>query len=780
MPNASDNAARLKIGQPVPRLEDARLITGVGTYFDDIDRPGQLYAHFVRAPVPHARVAGIDSAAATEMPGVVAVLTAADLAADGVGQLFVPMALKNRDGSPMRNPVRPALTSTPRHVGDTVAMVIADSPATAADAAEAVFVDYEDRPAVTEARQALEAGAPEIWPDEAPGNLCLDWEMGDRSAVDRAFAEAAHVARIATINNRIVVSSMECRGAIGEYDPQTGRYTLTTPTQGVTPVHKALANSGLNVPMADIRVLTPEVGGGFGIKNQIYPEQVLVCWAAKRLGRPVKWAGDRSDDFITTAHARDHWQEGELALDADGRFLAIRTHHVSNMGAYVTASGPVIPSAGGSRMAVNIYRIPAVHCVTQCAFTNTAPIAAYRGAGKPEYCYLVERLVDVASREMGIDPVDLRRRNMVRPEDLPWRTPTGLTYDSGDPAANMDRALALAGHDGFAERRAEAAARGMRRGLGIAVYTEPDGFRDNRVDMQFDANGVLTVAMSAQTNGQGHVTTFAQVASDLLGLPASAIRVVQGDSDRGGPGEGTGGSRTATVSGAAMHYASAEIIEKGRQIAAHLLEASAADIEFADGQFEIAGTDRAVDILTVAKAAFQPGSLPEGISLGLGAAHHYDAPEYSYPVGCHVCEVEIDPDTGGIAVVGYVTCSDHGVVINPLLLDGQVHGGVAQGIGQALLEQGIYDADTGQLLTGSFMDYALPRANHLPYFTTDRLETRCETNPLGVKGVGESGTTCSLPATINAVIDALAPLGVRHIDMPATPHAIWRAIKEAS
>ncbi len=778
MTNTPKHTERMRIGQPVPRLEDARLLTGQGSYFDDIDRPGQVFAHFIRSPLPNATVTGIDASVAQDMPGVLAVLTPDDLEADGVGQLNVPMPMKGRDGESVRNPVRPAMTRAPRHVGDTVAMVIADSAGAAADAAEAVMIDYDERPAVTDARDALTQGAAEVWPDLAPGNLCLDWEMGDAAAVDAAFASAAHVTRVAMVNNRIVVASMECRGALGEYDPQTGRYTLTTPTQGVTPVHKALANSGLNVPMADIRVLTPEVGGGFGIKNQIYPEQVLVCWAARRLRVPVKWAGDRSDDFLTTAHARDHWQEGELALDAEGNFLAIRTRFVSNMGAYITASGPVIPTAGGSRMAVNIYRIPVVHCVSQCAFTNTAPIGAYRGAGKPEYCYLVERLVDVAARETGTDPVELRRRNMVRPENLPWRTPTGLTYDSGDPAANMDQALAAADRGGFAVRRADSAARGKLRGLGIAVYTEPDGFRDNRVDMQFDPSGVLTVAMSAQTNGQGHVTTFAQVASDLLGLPASAIRIIQGDSDRGGPGEGTGGSRTATVSGAAMHYAAAEIVEKGKRIAAHMLEASVEDIDFADGRFEISGTDRSVDIVTVAKASFTRGAFPEDMQMGLGAAHHYDAPEYSYPVGCHVCEVEVDQETGGLAVVAYTVCSDHGVVINPLLLDGQVHGGVTQGIGQALLEQGLYDPETGQLVTGSFMDYALPRANDLPYFATDRLETRCVTNPLGVKGVGESGTTCALPATVNAVVDALSSFGVTHIDMPATPLSIWQAMRD--
>ena len=767
------------VGRSVRRLEDAALLTGHGSFIDDINLPGQVHAFLIRSPHAHARIGHIDERAALAMPGVVAVLTGADLAADGVGRVHCPSTLRGRDGAPIRNPPRTAMPcNRVRHVGDTVAIVLAESLAHARDAAEAVVINYEPLAAVTDARAALAPGAPLVW-DDIPGNLALDWASGDRAGIEAAFAAAAHVTRLDLVVNRVAVAAIEPRGALAAYDAVARRYTVYTPTQGASAVQAAIAQYGLGVPIADVRVVTRDVGGGFGMKNYIYPEQILMPWAARRIGRPVKWYPERSDSFVTDAHARDHFMQGELALGADGRFLAIRVRTVSNMGAYLTTSGPVIPTEGGSRMLANVYRIPAAYAETRLAFTNTVPIDAYRGAGKPEFCYLVERLVDAAARERGIDPAALRERNLIRPVELPWRTPTGLVYDSGDFGRNMRQALRLADRDGFAARRRAARDRGRLRGFGFAVYTEPDGYKDGRVAMRFDPNGALTLTLTAQSNGQGHATTFGQVAADRLGVPLEAIRVLQGDSDVVGVGTGTGGSRTATVAGTAIHLAAEKIVEKGRQIAAQLLEAAAEDVEFADGRFTVAGTDRGVGIAEVARASFSPAAVPLGHDLGLEATSHYVARAYSYPSGCHVCEAEIDPETGAVRIVRYAVVNDFGTAINPMLLEGQIHGGIAQGAGQALWEDCVYDPETGQLLTGSFMDFCLPRADDLPFIDWERVETPCATNPLGVKGAGESGTTASLPAVVNAVVDALAELGVRHADMPLTPEKVWRLIRGA-
>ncbi|MGH6621838.1 MAG: xanthine dehydrogenase family protein molybdopterin-binding subunit, partial [Alphaproteobacteria bacterium] len=558
------------IGARVARREDQALLTGRARFIDDIDLPGQLHACFVRSPHAHARIAGIDPAAALAVPGVVAVLTGADLAADGVGILQAPAALKGRKGEPIHNPAQLAISADKaRHVGDTVAMVLAETETAAREGAAAVDVDYAALPSVTSAVEALDAGAPRVW-DELPSNLAVDWETGNKAAVDAAFASAAHVARLDLVNNRVIVAAMEPRGATAEYDAVQGRYTLYTPTGGGTVIQMDLAEKGLKVPAASVRVVTPEVGGGFGIKNYIYPEQVLVCWAAKRLGRPVKWFATRDDSFPTDRHARDHVMHAELALDGEGRFLAIRCRTVSNMGAYLTASGPIIPTSGGTRMLTNAYRIPLAYAETKCVFTNTTSIAAYRGAGKPEYCYMVERLVDRAARDLDLDPQEIRARNLVRPEDMPYRTPTGLVYDSGDFAHNMAEALRLGDREGFAARAGIARRAGKRRGFGFSFYTEPDGFKDGRVGLQFDPGGHLTLTMTGQTNGQGHATTFAQVAASRLGIPADSIHVVQGDTDRVGIGTGTGGSRTATVAGTAIYHASIKLVEKGRRIAAQL------------------------------------------------------------------------------------------------------------------------------------------------------------------------------------------------------------------
>lgn len=764
------------IGVSVPRIEDHALLTGGGRFIDDIDMPGQAHAHFVRSPYAHARILGIDSSETLASPGVVAVFTGADMERDGVGAIIGAAPVENRDGAPLYIPPRRAIaTDTARYTGETVAVVIAETAAQAADAAELLEIDYEELPSVTQTEGARRPDAPVIW-QERGNNIALDWETGDRAATDAAFAAAAHVTEIDLVNNRIVVGATEPRGAVASFDPLTNRYTVFTPTQGNNPVHAAMAKPGLNVPLSDIHLITPDVGGGFGIKNGIYPEQIVVPWVAKKLGRPVKWYPSRSDAFLTDYHARDHVMHAALALDAEGKFLAIRCRTTSSMGAYQTGGAAIIPTKGGTRLLTNVYRIPTVHAETVCVFTNNTPVAAFRGAGKPEYCYMVERLVDKAARALDLDPAELRRRNLVAPEEMPYRTPTGLVYDSGDFADNMTKALARADRDGFEQRRQRAREAGKLRGFGYSVYTEPDGFMDNRVGMQFDPAGTLTVTLTGQTNGQGHATVFSQIVASQLGLPFSNIAVVQGDSDRIGPGSGTGGSRTTTVAGAAIVNGAEKIVEKGTRIAAQMLEASADDIEFANGQFTIAGTDRSIGLVEVARASFNVANLPDGEGLGLEASDHYIARAYNYPCGCHVAEVEIDRDTGYVKVDRYTMVSDFGTVINPMLLEGQLHGGVSNGLGQALNEQVVYDPDSGQLLTGSFMDYWMPRAVETPHFDWATTETTCLTNPLGVKGCGESGPTASMPAVVNAVLDALAEFGVAEIDMPVTPEKVWRAI----
>ncbi len=764
------------IGVSVPRIEDEALLTGVGRFIDDINMPDQAHAHFVRSPHAHARIRGIDSDAALAAPGVVAVFTGTDMDEDGVGGIAGSAPVENRDGSPLFVPARKAIaTGTVRYTGEAVAVVIAETPAQGEDAAELLDIEYEELPSVTKTGGALDPEAPVIWEDNG-SNIALDWETGDRAATDAAFESAAHVTEIDLVNNRIVVGATEPRGAVASYDPLSGRYTVYTPTQGNSPVHAALAKPGLNVPRADIHLITPDVGGGIGIKNGIYPEQIVVPWAAKRLGRPVKWYPSRSDAFLTDYHARDHVMHAALALDAGGKILAIRCKTTSSMGAYQTGGAAIIPTKGGTRLLTNVYRFDTVFAETTCVFTNTTPVAAFRGAGKPEFCYMVERLVDKAAREMDIDPAELRRRNLVAPADMPHRTPTGLVYDSGDFEANMTQALALGGQNELSARRQNAAEKGKLLGFGYAVYTEPDGFMDNRVGMQFDSAGTVTVSLTGQTNGQGHATVFSQIVASQLGLPFDNIQVVQGDSDRIGPGSGTGGSRTTTVAGSAIVQASEVIVGKGRRIAAQMLEASANDIEFENGQFTIAGTDRSMCLVDVARASFSAANVPEGEDLGLEANSHYVARAYNYPCGCHVAEVEIDRDTGYVQVTRYAMVSDFGTVINPMLLEGQLHGGVSNGLGQALCEEVIYDPDSGQLLTGSFMDYCLPRAVETPHFGWATTETTCQTNPLGVKGCGESGPTASMPAVVNAIIDALDEFGVTEIDMPVTPEKIWRAM----
>lgn len=780
--NLSRTSGQLRIGQPVQRLEDPALLTGSARFIDDLMPANAAHAVFLRAPYAHARIRAIDATPARCAPGVLGVFTAEDLRAAGIGPMRATIAQRNRDGSAPFAAPRPVLADgAVRFVGEAVALVVAESPDAARDAAERIGIDYAPLPQVSDARAALAPGAPQVHP-QAPGNFALDWEGGDARAVDAAFARAAHVTRLELVVNRVSAAPIEPRGALGEFDPASGRFTLTAPTQGSKAIQGDIASTGLVDDPGALRVRTPEVGGSFGMKIPAYPEQVAVLFAARALGRPVRWFAERSEAFLADGAGRDHVMAGALALDADGHFLAVRARVMANTGAYATASALTIPTTGGSRCITGVYALPCYHLETRVAYTNTVPVAPYRGAGKPEFTYLIERLVDAAARETGRDRAALRRLNLVRAEAMPYTTPVGLVFDSGDFAKNMDDALALTGYAAFEPRRAQAAARGRLRGYGFAVYQEPDGYYDSHVRAAFDADGVLSLYTTAQANGQGHVTTFTQMVSQKLGLPAERIRVVQGDSDRVGVATGTGGSRETTVTGTAFVHCAQAIVEKGRLIAAHRLEAPAADIEFVvddiGGAFVIAGTDRRVTIGAVARAAHSD-DLPAGIEPGLEASDFYKPTAYSFPSGCHACEVEIDPESGEVALVAYSAVNDFGVAVNPPLLEGQVHGGVAQGIGQALFEQLLHDPDSGQLLSGSFMDYCLPRAAELPLFGWARNEVPCKTNPLGVKGCGESGCTASLAAVMSAVLDALAVRGVTQLDMPATAERVWRALQDA-
>ncbi|MBT6273682.1 MAG: molybdopterin-dependent oxidoreductase [Chromatiales bacterium] len=664
-------------------------------------------------------------------------------------------------------------------MGDTVALVIARSAHAAREAADLIDVDYAPLPVVVVGDQALAPQAPVIWPD-APNNTALDWSGGDAVATQAQFDKAHHITRLRLVNNRIVVAPMETRGVIADYDAGAGRYTVHTPSQGVNHIRLPLARNGLKTPASKVRVLTGDVGGAFGMKIPVYPEHVLVCWAAKRTGRPVKWISDRVDSFVADGHGRDHVMECELALDENGRFLAVRCLTTSNMGAYANGAAPVIPTAGGTRCITGVYDIAAWHARVKVVFTNTTPVVAYRGAGKPEYNYVIERLIDAAARELNVDPVALRRSNSVTSDAMPFETGTGLTFDTGEFAHNLQVASEIAQLDAFEARRSEATSRGKLLGIGLAQFQEPDGYLDNRVSLTFDPTGELRITITGDDAGQGHQTTFAQVAAAQFSMPMDRIDVSQGDSSLVGPGSGSGGSRTATVASMGIVRAAEQIIEKGRHIAAARFEAAAVDVDFSDGTYAVAGTDKTIAFTDIVRASFDLRSLPPATEPGLSAQCHHLASEYNYPCGVHVCEVEIDPETGDLNLKGYWIVGDHGVLINPMLLEGQVHGGTVQGIGQALFEDVQFDLESGQLLSGSFMDYQLPRAADLVPMDFRHEGVPCKTNPLGVKGVGESGCTASMPAIMNAVVSALSTRGVFHLDMPATPRRIWQALKNAS
>ncbi|MBY0323587.1 MAG: xanthine dehydrogenase family protein molybdopterin-binding subunit [Reyranella sp.] len=778
------------IGTSVRRKEDRRFLTGRGTYTDDINRPRQLHAYLLRSPHAHAEIAGIDTANAAAAAGVAAIFTGTDLQ---VGGLPCGWMVTSKDGSPMAEPPRPLLAQGKvRHVGDPVAVVVAETRHQAEAAAELIDVSYKELPAVVASDKAIEPGAPQLF-EGAPGNLCFDWHLGDATAVAAAFSRASHVTRLELVNNRLVSNPMEPRAAIGELDLATGDYTLYTTSQAPH-VHRLLiAAFVLQLPEHKLRVVAPDVGGGFGTKGSIYNEQALVLWLAAKLGRPVKWTADRSEIFLTDNQARDHLTKAELALDKDGKFLAMRVATLANLGGYLGSFAPAIPTWCYGTLLAGTYATPAIHVEVKGVFTNTAPVDAYRGAGRPEACYVVERLVDRAAREMKIDPVELRRRNFIANGAFPYTTPVALTYDSGDYFATLDMALKAADYAGFEQRRQAAAARGKLRGIGIATYIEAcamapsvmagqlgarAGFYES-AEVRVHPTGGITVFTGSHSHGQGHETTFAQLVSDRLGLAFDQVEIVHGDTSKIPFGMGTYASRSLAVGGTALVKAMDKIVNKGKKIAAHMLEADEADIEFADGKFAVVGTDRAATFAQVAMSAYVPHNFPiDTLEPGLDETAFYDPTNFTYPAGCYVAEIEIDRETGVVALVNFTGADDFGRIINPMIVEGQVHGALVQGIGQALYENAVYDPKSGQLETGSFMDYCMPRADNFVPFRLETNTTLCTHNPLGAKGCGEAGTIGAPPAIMNAVLDALAPLGVIDLDMPATSERVFRAITQ--
>jgi carbon-monoxide dehydrogenase large subunit len=765
------------IGQPVRRTEDPTLVRGEGRYTDDIHLEGQVYAVIVRSPVAHGVLRGVDLGEARAMPGVLMAFEGDELAAAGYGSLKCRLPYHNRDGGLMQPPERIALArGKVRYLGEPVACVVAETLWQAKDAAEAVAVDVEELPAVTSARAAAEAGAPLLY-DEVPGNLQLDYYYGETDAVAEAFAKAHHVTRLDLTNNRLVVNPMEPRSAVAEFDGDE-LYTLHVCSQGVMGIKGQLVNDVLPKG-SQARVLTDNVGGSFGMKIAVYPEYVCALHAARQLGRPVKWTDERSTSFLSDAHGRDASVDAELALDGEGGFLAVRLSAHANVGAHVSVVGPLPATRNFVVNSPSQYRLPLIEVSVKCMLTNTTPIGPYRGAGRPEGNYFMERLIDAAADELGIDPIEIRRRNQIAPQEIPFKAASGVTYDSGDFAGVLDDALAAADWDGFAARKAASAKKGLLRGFGVGCFLEATaGPMPEMGGIRFEEDGTVTILTGTLDYGQGHAAPFAQVLASRLGIPFELIRLQQGDSDQLLAGSGTGGSRSIMNSGAAILVAADEVEKKGRQIASHLLEAAPADIEFAGGMFRIAGTDRAIGIVALAAKLRDGLALPDGAPTSLDVSHVSKGEIAAYPNGCHICEVEIDPETGIIRVDRYTSVNDFGTIVNPLLVEGQIHGGVAQGVGQALMERVVFD-EHGQLLTGSFMDYQLPRAGDLPDIGFASHPVPATTNLLGAKGCGEAGCAGSLTSVMNAVVDALSDLGIRHIDMPATPEIVWRAIQEA-
>jgi carbon-monoxide dehydrogenase large subunit len=770
------SVSKFGIGQPVSRLEDPRFITGRGRFVDDIDLPHQCYGIVIMSPHAHARIRGIDTAKAKAAAGVIAVLTGADVQADKLGG-FSPVMPEDMGGPKGYRTLRSILAvGKVRCVGERVAFVVAETLVQAKNAAELVEIDYEPLAAVVSVEDAVKPGAPAVW-DEAPGNVAVGLMMGNKEAVDAAFASAKHVVTLKLYNSRVSANAIEPRAALGQYHPDSDTYTLYSSSQNPHGTRQHIAGNVLKIPESKLRVISPDVGGGFGMKNGNYPEDALVTWASRHCnGRPVKWVATRSDSFLGDAHGRDQVVTGELAFDEQGKIQGLRVNALHAMGSHVFEAGIVVPLYA-IKLAPGVYNIPAVHAVAKAVLTNTAPMAPYRGAGRPEATYLIEQLIERAARVIGVDPIEIRRRNFIPAAAMPHKiVHSGMVYDSGDFMHVMDECLKLADWNGFPKRAAESKKRGLLRGRGVGYFLEEAAVFNDRMVIRFDPSGTLTIIAGTHSHGQGHQTVYSQMVHEWLGVPFENIRFVQGDTDAVPMGRGTYGSRSMHVGGNALKNAADTIIEKAKPMAAMMLEAAAGDLEFKDGSFRIVGTDRALPLTAVAQAFYRPVMLPKQFDVGLEASGTFAAEPSNYPNGCHVCEVEIDPETGTVTLTRYAAVDDVGRVMNRLLCEGQIHGGVAQGVGQALMESIVFDAD-GQLVTGSFQDYVMPRAEDFPEMLSELTEVPATTNPLGIKGAGEAGATGAPPAVISAILDALKPLGIEHIDMPATPSRVWAAIQ---
>ena len=768
-------------GQSVPRFEDPRLLRGEGRFVGDFVLPGMAYGCVLRSPHAHARILSIDVDAARSAPGVLGVFTNDDIVADGLGTTRCRIPRKRPDGSPMYQNPHPGLVGDRvRFVGDQVAYVVAETLDAAKDAAERITVAYEPMPAVVGTAAAFEPGASAVW-DDCPDNISNVHEAGDKAAVDAAFARAHHVTRQRFVISRIAANAMEPRGCIGEYDTRDNRYTLHGCVGTLHSVRRMLADEVFKVPENRFRVICGDIGGAFGSKGVTSTENILALYAARKVGRPVKWVAERSEAFLSDDHARDNVSDVELALDGDGRFLAMRVRTLCNLGAYLTSDRTLLATFGNLGSLAGVYATPAIHVTVHGVFTNTVATATYRGAGRPEASYLIEGIIDRAARETGIDRIELRRRNIIPPDAMPFRTGLIFTYDCGEFEACMNDALLSADHDGFEARRADSKRRGKLRGIGVTNPIERAGAPPGpeTAEIRFDPTGSVTLFVGTKSQGQGHDTMYKILLSQLLGIDSDDVVLAEGDTDKVAFGTGTFGSRSAVVGGSATYLAAEKIIDKGRKLAAHLLEAAESDIEFERGAFTIAGTDRTVTLRDVARAAYRPGGRPRGMEPGLFETGIFEPEGQTFPNGCHVCEIEIDPDTGALEILSYVVVDDVGVVINELTLEGQVHGGVVQGVGQAVAEHMIYDPESGQLTSGSFMDYAMPRADDICSISVESRPVPTATNPLGVKGAGEAGTVGALPVIMSAALDALAPLGIDHIEMPLKPEKLWRAIRAA-
>jgi carbon-monoxide dehydrogenase large subunit len=753
------------------------LVRGEGCYADDFNRPGQIYAVIVRSREAHGILRAISTDAAKAMPGVLGIYTAADLSA--YGPLKCNMPLKSRDGSPIRYTPRPALAGDKvRYVGDPVVCVVAETVAQAKDAAEAVAIDIDPLPVVLTPSDAVKAGAPLVF-DAVPNNIALDYHYGDAAKVAEAFAKAKHVTRLETSNQRMVVNAMEPRAAIGEYDTASDKWTLYSTSQGVHGMKTSLMDI-LSAPADKVRVVTGQVGGSFGMKASVYPEYICILHAARVLGCPVKWTDERSGSFLSDHHGRAQDMVMEMAFDENAHILAIRLTGYGNMGGYLAQFGPLLPTGNQVKNIASIYRTPLIEVATKCVFTNTNFVSAYRGAGRPEGNYYIERTLDLAASELGIDRIDLRKRNMIRKSDLPFKAASDMTYDCGDFLGVLKQALDAADYAGFNKRRRETRNRGLLRGFGIGCYLEVTAAPGKELGaIHFEADGTVTIITGTLDFGMGHATTYAQILTDLLGVPFDRIRMIEGDSDRMAFGGGSGGSRSVMFVGAALTESAAIVIDRGKQIASHVLEASASDIEFTAGRFVISGTDRSIGLIELASRLRDGLKLPDGVPSSLNIDHIVKDPVPSaFPNGCHIAEVEVDPETGAVQVVRYSAVNDLGTIVNPLLVEGQIQGGVVQGLGQVLLENAVYDSD-GQLVTGSFMDYAMPRAHDTPMINVLSHPVPTKSNPLGAKGCGEAGTSGGLPSVANAVVDALSEFGIKHLEMPMTPARIWQTIQDA-